>query len=69
MRILLRVRPFRAFLIDQEIGARSGAPNAGGSIVTGGGVLFAGATTDRTFRAFDSRTGKELWSAEFPNNS
>ena len=28
-----------------------------------------GATTDRTFRAFDSRSGKELWSVELPNNS
>jgi len=28
-----------------------------------------GATTDRTFRALDSRTGVELWSTELPNNS
>ncbi|HEX4634691.1 MAG TPA: hypothetical protein VH189_00820, partial [Rhizomicrobium sp.] len=48
---------------------KTGAPNAGGSIATGGSVLFVGATTDRTFRAFDSRTGKELWAAELPNNS
>jgi glucose dehydrogenase len=48
---------------------KTGAPNAGGSIATAGGVLFVGATTDRTFRAFDSRTGKELWSIELPNNS
>lgn len=49
--------------------SKTGAPNAGGSIATAGGVLFVGATTDRTFRAFDSRTGKELWSVELPNNS
>jgi quinoprotein glucose dehydrogenase len=48
---------------------KTGAPNAGGSIATAGGVLFVGATTDRTFRAFDERTGKELWSDELPNNS
>jgi len=47
---------------------KTGAPNAGGSIATAGGVLFVGATTDRTFRAFDSRSGKELWSVELPNN-
>jgi glucose dehydrogenase len=48
---------------------KTGVPNAGGSIATAGGVLFVGATTDRTFRAFDSRSGKELWSVELPNNS
>lgn len=34
----------------------------GGPIVTAGNLLFIGATDDRRFRAFDSRTGKELWS-------
>ncbi|MGB6943428.1 MAG: pyrroloquinoline quinone-dependent dehydrogenase [Bryobacteraceae bacterium] len=38
-----------------------GAINLGGSIATGGGVLFIAATADAKFRAFDSRTGKELW--------
>jgi quinoprotein glucose dehydrogenase len=33
----------------------------GGSIATAGGLVFIGATTDSKFRAFDSRTGKELW--------
>ena len=28
---------------------------------TAGGLVFIGATTDSKFRAFDSRTGKELW--------
>lgn len=39
---------------------------AGGSIVTGGGVLFVAATPDRMFRAVDPKTGKLLWSAELP---
>jgi glucose dehydrogenase len=39
----------------------TGAPNMGGSIVTAGGLVFIGATNDSRFRAFDSRTGKELW--------
>jgi quinoprotein glucose dehydrogenase len=39
----------------------TGRPNIGGSIVTAGGVLFIGATDDARFRAFDSKTGKELW--------
>jgi glucose dehydrogenase len=39
----------------------AGAPNMGGSIATAGGLVFIGATTDSKFRAFDSRTGKQLW--------
>jgi alcohol dehydrogenase (cytochrome c) len=30
-------------------------------LATGGGVLFAGGTNDRYFRAFDAATGKTLW--------
>ncbi len=36
----------------------------GGPIVTAGGLVFIGATDDRRFRAFDSKTGKELWTAK-----
>jgi quinoprotein glucose dehydrogenase len=39
----------------------AGASNMGGSIATAGGLVFIAATTDSKFRAFDSRTGKELW--------
>jgi glucose dehydrogenase len=39
----------------------TGAPNIGGSIATAGGLAFIAATTDSKFRAFDSRTGEELW--------
>ncbi len=48
---------------------KTGTPNAGGPIITAGGVLFIGATADKMFRAFDPKTGKELWSVELPNNS
>ena len=41
----------------------AGAANMGGSIATAGGLVFIGATTDAKFRAFESRTGKELWMA------
>jgi quinoprotein glucose dehydrogenase len=34
-----------------------------GPIATAGGLVFIGATSDHRFRAFDSRTGKELWNA------
>jgi quinoprotein glucose dehydrogenase len=45
-----------------------GSPGYGGPMVTAGGLVFIGATRDRRFRAFDSRTGKELWSTRFDYN-
>jgi quinoprotein glucose dehydrogenase len=42
----------------------TGRVNLGGSIATAGGLVFIGATNDRRFRAFESKTGKELWSAK-----
>jgi len=44
-----------------ELKTTTGTPNLGGSIVTAGGVVFIGATTDSRFRAFDARTGEQLW--------
>ena len=44
----------------------TGVPNLGGSIVTRGGIVFIGATTDQYLRAFDEKTGKELWKARLP---
>jgi quinoprotein glucose dehydrogenase len=44
----------------------SGSPNLGGAITTAGGLTFVGATLDRTFRAFATRTGRELWQAPLP---
>ena len=35
-----------------------------GPIATAGGLVFIGATSDSRFRAFDSKTGKELWVAK-----
>jgi quinoprotein glucose dehydrogenase len=39
----------------------TGRPSNGGPIVTASGVTFVGGTDDQRFRAFDSRTGNELW--------
>jgi alcohol dehydrogenase (cytochrome c) len=36
--------------------------NWGGLLTTGGGLVFQGGTPDRQFRAFDARSGEELWS-------
>ncbi len=40
---------------------KTGIYSLGGSIVTAGGLVFIGATTDHRFRAFDAQTGKEIW--------
>jgi quinoprotein glucose dehydrogenase len=47
---------------------KTGTPSLGGSIVTNG-VVFIGATADAKFRAFDAKTGEELWSAELEANA
>lgn len=58
--------PFGSFEELDKLGVpKTGTPttNAGG-IVTAGGLIFIGATTDGKFRAFDSRTGKEVWTTD-----
>ncbi|MGD1091216.1 MAG: pyrroloquinoline quinone-dependent dehydrogenase [Bryobacteraceae bacterium] len=42
----------------------TGALSLGSSIATGGGLVFIAATNDEKFRAFDSRTGKEIWTTK-----
>jgi len=43
-----------------------GVPGMGGPIVTGGGLVFIGASMDGQFRAFDLASGRELWSDTLP---
>ena len=50
-------------LVD-ELKATTGTPNLGGTIVTDGGVIFIGATIDARLRAFDTRTGEQLWAGD-----
>jgi quinoprotein glucose dehydrogenase len=51
----------------EAIGIRhTGALNLGGSIATGGGLVFIGAANDSRFRAYDSRTGRLLWEVPIP---
>lgn len=59
---------WRVPLGGREAGAASssGVPNLGGAITTAGGVTFIAATVDHTLRAFDTRTGRELWQAILP---
>jgi glucose dehydrogenase len=47
--------------------ADTGTENYGGPVATAGGIVFIGATIyDHKLRAFDSRTGALLWSADLP---
>jgi quinoprotein glucose dehydrogenase len=45
---------------------KTGTENFGGAICTAGGVVFCAGTRDSRIRAFDSRTGAELWSHGLP---
>ena len=42
----------------------TGALNLGGSIATASGLVFIGATNDNRIRAFESKTGRELWAGK-----
>lgn len=44
----------------------TGRPSIGGPITTSGGVTFIAATDDSRFRAYDTRTGRELWTYKLP---
>ena len=56
------------FGVTEDLG--QGRQNTGrsggfaGPTATAGGLVFAGIVNDKRFRAIDSRTGKELWSAK-----
>ena len=39
----------------------TGRPSIGGPTVTAGGLIFIAATDDSRFRAFETATGKEVW--------
>ena len=53
--------PFSEYILG-----KTGTPNLGGPIVTAGGVVFIGAAMDDYIRAFDAKTGKELWRERLP---
>jgi quinoprotein glucose dehydrogenase len=45
---------------------KTGTENYGGPVVTAGGLVFIAASRDEHIRAFDRRTGRELWKAPLP---
>ncbi len=44
----------------------TGRENYGGPVVTKGGVVFIAATADEKIRAFDKKTGEQLWESKLP---
>lgn len=44
----------------------TGSPNLGGPIVTAGGLVFIGGASDSRLRAFDVRSGQEVWRGDLP---
>ncbi|MGH6871542.1 MAG: pyrroloquinoline quinone-dependent dehydrogenase [Rhizomicrobium sp.] len=53
--------PFSEYLLG-----KTGTPNFGGPIATASGLVFIGAAMDNYLRAFDARTGRELWKGRLP---
>jgi glucose dehydrogenase len=47
----------------------TGNSNSAGPTVTAGGLVFVGATNDHRFRAFNAKTGKQLWEANLQGNA
>ncbi len=54
------------FGIQTHLPIRMGVPTIGGSMATGGGLLFIGASQDRHFRAYDVAAGRILWDYKLP---
>jgi quinoprotein glucose dehydrogenase len=53
--------PFSQYLLG-----KTGAPNLGGPISTDSGLIFIGAAMDDYLRAFDAKSGAELWKGRLP---
>ncbi len=71
-RKLLWQRPFGTardsgpLLLSTGLPIPMGVPNIGGAVVTASGLAFIGATQEHMIRAYDIRTGKELWKGRLP---
>jgi quinoprotein glucose dehydrogenase len=52
--------------LSEYLLGKTGTPNFGGPIATAGGLVFIGAAMDDYLRAFDAKTGKELWRGRLP---
>ncbi|ARR57046.1 membrane-bound PQQ-dependent dehydrogenase, glucose/quinate/shikimate family [Rhizorhabdus wittichii DC-6] len=71
-RALQWIRPFGTardsgpFGIPSRLPLTIGTPNTGGPISTASGLTFIGATQDSAIRAYETASGRLLWSAPLP---
>lgn len=56
-------------LMPVPIPLNFGGPSAGGPIVTAGGLVFIGATSDSRVHAYDIDTGEVLWEVRAPTSA
>ncbi|MEM9263223.1 MAG: PQQ-binding-like beta-propeller repeat protein, partial [Pseudomonadota bacterium] len=56
-------------LTGGALSLKTGTPTFGGPIATAGDVVFIGAALDDYLRAFDIKTGKELWKGRLPGGA
>jgi quinoprotein glucose dehydrogenase len=56
--------PLGIFEELEKRGLKTGTASLGGGITTAGDLVFIAATIDGFFRAFDARTGRELWATK-----
>lgn len=54
------------FNLKQNLPLPSSVPNLAGGVMTAGGVTFIAGTADDKLRAYDTQTGKVLWSTYLP---
>ena len=55
--------------LPEEAAGKLGSPALGGPIVTGGGIVFLGATLDPFLKAYDVETGALLWKGKLPTSA
>jgi glucose dehydrogenase len=54
------------FGLESGLKIPMGMPGFGGTLVTRSGLTFFGGQKERTFRAFSTESGAELWSTRMP---
>jgi len=52
--------------IQSHVPVTMGVPNLGGSVTTRSGLFFIGASQDNYLRAYDTKSGRELWRVRLP---
>ena len=50
----------------QVVGKQTGSVSLAGVMVTAGGLVFSAGTREPLLRAYDARTGEELWRGSLP---